>query len=224
MRVGNLQKILMGEYFIVASFTIGDPRRTEKAFRKWYKEKFPRRMRNQAEIKFSNKKIDDALRIKTMKYISQLDVRIHYVYLHRKNIPDNFFKKDKLMSGHLYTHIIAEAVGNYLPSDDMEFRVFCDQLHLKGIRRSEFKRILKSHILPHLPPKAIVEVEMIDSTSNINIQIADWIVGSLAWDLENKHLGSRLKQILKNNILNDGKELFKANWEDVHKQKTQSSD
>jgi len=221
---GQFTKHNNEQYFVVASFIVGEPRRIEKAFRAWYKKKFPGKMRNQAEIKFSNKKITDALRIKTMKFISTLDVRIHYTYLLRKNIPEDFFKKDKLMSGHLYTHIIAEVLGKYLPSDDMEFRVFCDQRHLKGIKRSEFKRILKSHILPQLPANALVEVEMIDSTSNINIQIADWIVGAFAWDLEHKPLGTELKQILKNNILRDGEELFKTSWEEKNKQKTQSGD
>jgi hypothetical protein len=197
------------QYFVVAAFTVGKPRRTEKAIRGWYKNKFPIRMRNQSEIKFSDKKIPIALRLKTLKFISNLDVRVHYVYLQRKNIPNNFRSNDKLRSGHLYTHIIGELLEMFLPITDMEFRAFCDQRHLKRLRRSEFKQILTSHLLPLLPAKSIVEVEMIDSTVNTNIQIADWIVGAVAWKLEKKQLGTECHDILKNNILGSGKELFK---------------
>lgn len=110
----------------------------------------------------------------------------------------------------------------YLPTTDLEFRVFCDQRHLKGIKRSEFKKILKARTIPELPHNAIFQIEMIDSTSNANIQIADWISGALARYFENKELGKECYQILKNNILGEGKELFKNNWENAVKQKTQS--
>lgn len=217
---GQFAKHKDEQYFVVASFTVGDPKRTEKALRKWYKNKFPKKMHDQSEIKFSDKKIGDYLRLKTLKFISNLDVRINYLYLLRKNIPSDFYKKDKLLSGHLYTHIIGELLEMYLPIDDIEFRAFCDQRHLKGITRSEFKRSLKAHLLPKLPAGTIVEIEMIDSVSSTNIQISDWIVGAITWALENKTLGKECKEILKNNILGTGKELFESSWEE--KQKNQS--
>lgn len=217
---GQFTKNNNEQYFVVASFTVGEPRRTEKAMRKWYKTKFPKKMNNQSEIKFSDKKISDSVRFKTLKFISNLDVRINYAYLLRKNIPVDFYHKDKLLSGHLYTHIIGELLEMYLPTNDLEFRAFCDQRHLKGITRSEFKRSLKAHMLPQLPAGAIVEIEMIDSVSNANIQIVDWIVGALAASLENKKFGNECKNIFNNNILGKGKELFENSWED--KQKNQS--
>lgn len=206
------------EYFVVGSFTIGNQRRTEKAIRGWFREKFPRKLRHLPEIKFSDAKITDDLRMKTLKYISSLDVRIYYTYLLRKNIPDTYIKNEKLLSGHLYTNIIGEILEMYLPINDREFRVFCDQRHLKGIKRSEFKSILKARLLTKLPPGTIVEIEMLDSTANGNIQIADWISGALAWCLEKKHLGDELCQILKNNIIGN-KELFENYWEQKHENK-----
>ncbi len=202
------------QYFIVAAFTIGEPRRTEKDLRNWFKTKFPRRMCHQSEIKFSDKKIEDHLRLRTLKFISNLDVRINYVYLLRKNIPDDFRHKDKLKSGHLYTHIIGEVLEMFLPTTEMEFRVFCDQRHLKGIKRSEFKKILKAHMLPLLPANANIEIEMLDSASSVNIQIADWIVGALARNFENKELGKECNDFLRNNIIGS-KELFETSHFDV---------
>ena len=119
----------------------------------------------------------------------------------------------------MYTNIIGETLEMYLPVTDKEFRVFCDKRHLKGIKRSEFKKILINRLLPQLPQGAIIQIEMIDSAQNANIQIADWISGALAWFLENKRLGKECYQILKNNLLGTGKELFKDYWENKFKNK-----
>ena len=174
---GQFTKHNNEKYFVVASFIIGNPRRTEKKFRSWHRTKFPRKLRCQPEIKFSEIRIENNLRLKTLKFIADLDVRIYYVYLLRKNIPMDYYRKEKLQSGHLYTNIIGEALEMYLPANDLEFRVFCDKRHLKGIKRLEFKEILKARLLPQMSSNSIVQIEMIDSQQNANIQISDWIVG-----------------------------------------------
>lgn len=84
------------QYFVVSSFMVGNPRRIEKRFRSWCRLKFPRKLRYQSEIKFSEVKINDSLRIRTLKYIANLDVRVQFVYLDRKNIPIEYWKKNKL--------------------------------------------------------------------------------------------------------------------------------
>lgn len=197
------------KYFVVGSFTVGNIRRTEKMFRSWMRTKFPQKIRTQPEVKFSEVKITESLRTKTLKFISDLDVRIYYSYLLRKNIPSSYWEHNKLQSGLLYTNIIGETLEMYLPIHDSEFRVFCDQRHLKGIRQSEFKRILSARLLPQVPKNTIIQTEMVDSTTNTNIQIADWISGALARYFEKKSLGTEYYQILKNNILGEGKELFR---------------
>ena len=209
---GQFTKVKNGDYFIVGSFIIGDPRRTEKRFRGWYKTRFPRKLRNKCEIKFSEVKIDDNLRLKTLKYISSLDVRIRFAYLKRENIPDEYRVKNSIKSGHLYTQIIGEILEMYTPTTDLDFRVFCDQRHLKGITRAQFKEMLRTRLLPLLPKGAILQIEMIDSTTNANIQIADWITGALAKYLEKQKWGEEYYSILKNNIIGEGKELFKDYW------------
>ena len=216
---GQFTKHNNEKYFIVGSFTVGNHRRTEKQFRGWQRKKFPKQLRYQSEIKFSSVNIGDDLRLKTLKFISDLDVRIHYAYLLRQSIPDDYKKKDKLQSGLLYTNIIGEILEMYLPLTDVEFRVFCDQRHLKGIKRSKFKEILIARLRPQLSKESIIQIEMIDSTTNCNIQIADWISGALAWFLEEKNLGKECYQVLKNNLLGDGKELFKNYWDNKYQNK-----
>ena len=209
---GQFTKNGKEEYFVVGSFMIGDPRRIEKRFRSWQRNRFPRKMRTQSEIKYSDNKISPKLKLKTLKYIADLDVRIKYIYLKRTNIPVDFRKKSQIDSGELYTQMIGELLEMYLPIADTELRIFCDRRHLKGITQSDFKKRLTARLLSGLPKNSILQVESIDSTTNANIQIADWITGSISGALEGKLLGNECLEILKNNII-DSKELFKDHWE-----------
>lgn len=205
---GQFTKHNHEEYFVIGSFTVGDPKRTAKDFRSFYVKHFPKKMKNQSEIKWSATGISDKLRLKTLKYISKLDVRIRYIYLLRNNIPVEYRKKDKLKDGLLYTNVVGELLDLYLPTTDSDFRIFCDQRKLSGIKKSNFKKIIKTRVLPNLPKNSIVQIETVDSSSNINIQIADWISGAIAKYLEKGHLGEEYYTILKGNIIGEGKELF----------------
>jgi len=205
---GQFVKSIDGRYFLIASFTVGDPRRTEKKFKMWQRQKFPRPLRNQAEIKFTDINISDRLRLRTVEFIASLDVRIRFVYHKRENIPEYYIKKGGIKAGELYTNVVATLLEQYLPISDKEFRAFCDQRQLKGIKKGDFEVALKARILPNLSKNSVVQIEMIDSTTNANIQIADWITGALAYYVEGKKNGEEYYKLLKNNIISEGVELF----------------
>lgn len=219
---GQFTKKKDGKFFIVGSFTTGDPRRTEKRFKSWRTERFPRKLRYLSEVKFSNPSIDDNLRLKTLREISKLDVRIRYSFIRRENIPLDYRHKDTIRTGHLYTDIVSKTLETYLPSTDRDFRVFCDARHLKGLKRAEFKSIVTSNILSKMPSKSIIQIEMLNSTTNANIQIADWICGALGRFHNRDVRGNECMEILKNNLLGEGVELFKDYW--YGNQKAQSGD
>ncbi len=219
---GQLSKSEDGKYFLIGTFTTGDPRRTQKRFISWRQEKFPRKLRYLQEVKFSNNDIDQELRIKTIKEIAKLDVRIRYGFIKKQNIPLDFRYKGKIRTGHLYAEIVSKTLESYLPVSDKDFRVFCDTRNLKGLKKSEFKSIVSTNILSQLPPNSIVQIEMLDSTTNANIQIADWICGALGRYYNNKKSGQEYFKILKNNLLGEGVELFKDYWS--KNQKSQSED
>lgn len=205
---GNFTKHNHEEYFVVGSFTIGDQRKTDKDFRKFVSTKFPRKMRTQSEVKWSVK-IDDRLRLATIKYISKMNVRIRFGFLLRSNIPSKYKnKKNKIEDGVLYTNIVGEILEKYLPIDEKEIHVFCDQRSLKGMKKRDFQTAIKARLLPYCSPDTLIQVEMIDSTSNANIQIADWISGALSRYLEKTSLGEECYLILKNNLLAEGQEFF----------------
>jgi hypothetical protein len=198
------------QYFVIGSFTVGDQRRTAKAFRQWFRTKFPKKMRGQSEVKWSATGITDDLRLRTLKHIANLDIRIRYGFLLRSNIPKDYKnKKDKIESGILYTNIVAEVLEGYLPTDDKEIYIFCDKRSLKGLTKSQFEKAIRSKLLPLCSPNTIIKVEMIDSTTNVNIQIADWLSGALGRYLEKRPLGNDGYKILKNNFIGEGKEFFK---------------
>lgn len=206
---GQFKKNDDGEYFVVGSFTIGEQRRTNKSIRAWFKTKFPKKMCKQGEIKWSASGIDGSLRIRTLKHIQKLDVRIRYGYLLRKNIPIKYRnRKGKTEDGVLYTNIVGEILEKYIPTDEKEIHVFCDRRSLKGKTKKEFESAIVGRLLPLCGPGTLVQVEMIDSTTNANIQIADWISGALAAYLEKKSFGDDYYKILKNNLLDSGKEFF----------------
>lgn len=194
---GNLTKS-NGDYFIVASFTVGDPRRITNAFRKWQRRKFPRKLRVQTEVKFNDPHIDNALRIRTLKFLTKQDVPKEYRG-----------KKGTIQTGRLYTEIVGETLALYLPLTEREFRVFRDQRILKGITLNEFNDLLKTKLLPQLPSKAIIQIQAMDSTSSVPIQIADWLCGALARYHERKPFGDEFYAILKKQHCQDQRTFFR---------------
>ncbi len=137
-------------------------------------------------------------------------MRIRFGFLLRSNIPSTYRRKGKIESGLLYTSIIGEILEQYLPISDKEIHIFCDQRSLKGMTKGDFENAIRARLLPLCAPDVQVQVEMIDSTSNANMQIADWISGAIARYLEKAYLGEECYKILKNSLLGQGKEFFNA--------------
>ena len=196
------------QYFVIGSFTIGDQRRTDRSFRAWVQTKFPKKKRGQSEVKWSATGINDALRMKTLKAIAKMDVHIRYGFFLRTNIPVSYKRKNKINSGILYTNIVGEILEKYLPTNDKEVRIFCDRRSLKGMTKVEFEQAIVAQLLPLCSSDTVIQVEMIDSTANANMQIADWIAGAIGRYLEKRSLGEECYKILKNNIVGEQKEFF----------------
>lgn len=200
------------KFFIVGSFTIGDPVRIRNAFRRFQRRKFPKKLRYLQEIKFSNPSIDDKLRLRTIQNVSQQDVRIFYTYLKKQNIPEQYRKAHRIHeSGKLYTQIVGDTLELYLPITEKELWVFHDPRPLKGVSWAEFSYDLRNRLLPNLPAKARLEIKRLDSKHSPLIQVADWICGALARYHEKKKHGKEFYLILKNNIIKE-KELFQDYW------------
>lgn len=118
-------------------------------------------------------------------------------------------RKGAIQSGLLYTQVLGEALEQYFPIVEKSFLVICDQRRLKGVSNTQFKQTLIARILADAPRGTIVRVDRVDSMADRNIQIADWIVGAIAAYLNKKPLGEKCMEILKNNVIGSGIELFK---------------
>lgn len=200
------------QYFIIAAYIASDSRKITKAFRKWQKTKFPKKLKRQAELKFNDSHIDDKLRQKTLHYLTKQNIRICYTYLQKKNIPSEYYKKGKVMkTGLLYTEIVRVTIELFMPIKDNMLTIIRDQRTLKGVTVNKFSEILKASLLPKLPAKVNLLIQAIDSTSNPLIQVADWICGALARYHEKKPMGEDFYNVLKGNIVQK-KELFSEKW------------
>ncbi|MCD6500504.1 DUF3800 domain-containing protein [bacterium] len=198
-------------YFIVGGFLTGNARRTAKAFRKWQRRKFPKKLRYKNEVKFNNTGLNDELRLKTLSYFTKQDIRIFYTFLKTRNIPKEYRKKAGIETGFLYAEVVAKTLNLLLPTTDLEFRIFRDKRHLYRLTQAKFNERIKLDLLPKLLPRSLFQIEAIDSATNPNIQIADWICGALFRYHNNRKNGDKFFITLKNNIV-ASEELFKDYW------------
>lgn len=208
---GNFSK-KDSNYFIVGSYTVGDPKRICKAFRKWQNTKFPRRLKYSAEVKFNNPGLTPNLRLETLEHLAKQDIRIFYTFLKVENIPPEYHDGGgKFSTGILYTEIVEKTLELYLPTSDLEFRVFRDQRGLKGMTKAQFVQHLRASILPQLPARSVFQCQAVDSTTSPAVQVADWVCGALACYREGKRNGDLMYTVLKRNIVGE-KELFSDYW------------
>jgi len=186
---GNLKKS-KEKYFIVATFTVGEPEKTERAWRRWQHNKFPRQIRDQAEVKFNDPHLTDILRLKTISYLCKQNIRIFYTFIKVANIPEEYRKKGVVHeTGLLYTEIVASTLELYMPITKRDFLVIRDQRSLKGVPLLLFNEKLLFRLLPQFPAKTNLKIDAVDSTSSALVQIADWICGALGRYYENKAEG-----------------------------------
>ena len=209
---GQFYKNNHESFFVIGSFITANPKQLAKKFRAWQKNKFPKKLKYQSEIKFPDKGLNNELKLKTLEYIASLDVRIRFSFLKTENIPFEYRKNGRIMTGQLYTHVVGETLASFFPHSDTMFSIFCDHRHIKGHRKTEYLSLLHSRLIPLLQAKSQLSIQMIDSTSNSNVQIADWIASSLAAYLNNKPMGEQYFMILKNNVLGQGMEFFSDQW------------
>lgn len=198
--------------FIVGGFVTGNPDRTAKLFRKWQHRKFNNlKLRYRPEVKFSDTRLSEELRLKTVEHFVSQDIRLFYTFLNIKNIPPQYRQKKKLKSGLLYAEIVTHTLVLLLPSSELSFRIFRDKRQLKNLSEKQFNEIIRMSLLPDLPAKGVLQIEALDSAASPNIQIADWVCGALFRYYNRGLNGDRYFSILKNNII-VSKELFEDYW------------
>lgn len=208
---GHKTTVGKDNFFIVGGFVTGDAQRTAREFLRWRQRKFPEQIRYKSEVKFSDSGVSDDLRLQTLQYLAKQDIRIFYTFLNTKNIPPQYRKKKGFESGLLYTELVAQTLNLLVPNTDLEFRIYRDHRHLIGVSQTQFNEIIKVSVLTGMPAKTLIQIYAVDSTTNQNIQIADWICGALAANYHKKENGNKYFAILNKNIITS-KEVFEDFW------------
>lgn len=207
------------DYFIVGGFITGEPIRVARIFRKWQHQKFPKKLRYKTEVKFSDTGLTEKIRLKTLEYFIQHDLRIFYSFLNTTNIPLGYRQAKRLKSGLLYAEIVAQTIHLLLPTADTALRIFRDTRHLAKISQAKFNEIVQLNLLPDLHAKTFIQIKVVNSTDNPNIQIADWICGALFRYYNKGKNGKKYFSVLKSSIVGS-KEMFEKYWEDFYKKTT----
>jgi len=204
------------EIFVVGGFISNNPIRTARAFRQWQHKHFPKKIRQKSEVKFSDTGLAEKLRLKTFTYFIKQDIRIFYSFLMTENIPLEFRRKRRIESGRLYTELVAKTLDMIFPSAESQVVLNLDHRSLKKVSQKEFKESLRLHILLQLSKKASVYVNTVDSATDPNIQIADWICGALYRYHAKRPFGKKFYEILHSSIIAYD-ELFKDYWQEFNK-------
>lgn len=189
---GNLIKNDKNTYIVICSFSTYDYIFTQKKIIAWFKNKLNKK--GIQEIKWSDRYISDAFRLKTLKYMLSLCIHIQYSYQKNLNIPIKYFSKYGLETGKLYTDLVIKTIEKYDIKDKTNIYVFCDKVSLKNIKTGYFIKFVEDYFSLKYNKK--IHVQMIHSYENPNIQIADWIAGAVHRFLRKGRLWMEIGQIL----------------------------
>lgn len=162
-------------HFVLAAFTTDAPRVTHKAFTATKQTKLSKRFRSYAEIKFSDAKIPRSFKIKALKRVCAENIGIYALILHKENIPKDLRGRKE---GLFYCHRVGELLQLCPLASITQARVFLDRRRLKGLTRKNFDTELRTYLAARLTAKTSIVIEHVDSTTNVNVQIADFIAGA----------------------------------------------
>lgn len=172
-------------YCIFTAFTTHQPRVTRKCFIRAKQTKLPRKYRHYTEIKFSDRVISAQFKKHVLRQLSQEEIRIYSLVFARDNLPGVLQQQaDRL----IYCDLIGRLLELCPLAESQEVYLFLDSRNLKGLTRREFDMDLRKRLLPQLRKGARLEIQHIDSTTNVNIQVADFLCGAVFQKYERGNL------------------------------------
>lgn len=112
--------------FVLGSFATNEYINIEKKIKSWFYNKYPKKFRSQSEIKWSSD-IKDDLRLKTLKYITNLNIDISYAYLTKKDIYKHYSKNKKIYIEKLYIDLLINLLKQYNLENKIIIYIYCDR-------------------------------------------------------------------------------------------------
>ena len=163
-------------YFVLALFVTRYPRATKKCFVRAKQAKLPRKYRHYTEIKFSDRVIPSRFKKHVLRQLVKEDVRIYTLLFDKRNIPDELRQQGE---GLTYCHLVGQLLELCPLAESEAIHLFMDRRKLKGLTREEFNLDLKTHLLPQLRKGTSFDIQHVDSTTSVNIQLADFVSGAI---------------------------------------------
>jgi hypothetical protein len=163
-------------YFVLLAVATTTPRVMRKCFVRARQTRLPEKYRHYTEIKFSDRVIPDQAKERILRELAELDIGLYALVVDKGGIPEVLRRQPE---GVLYHHLV-ELLTNLCPIGECQaLYVNLDRRHLPGLRREVFNAELSAYLFPRLRKGALLEIQHVDSTTDVNIQVADFLVGAV---------------------------------------------
>lgn len=183
-------------FFVVAGFSTYNQKEIQKKMKIWFQTKFPKKIRMQSEIKWTDR-IDDDLRIKTLMFMKKLDITIIFKFITKEILIKQYSTHRRFDPSKIYIDLLLEVLLNCNLNNNNFIYIRCDRRPMKNVTSQEFTEIIRKDLYEIVKLSTIIDVEMIDSTTSMGIQIADWIAGSIIRYLEKGYQWKEIGAVLE---------------------------
>ena len=165
---GSIKK--SSKYFLIALVTSRDNRQFDIFMRRLRSRKLPKKERKLPELKAT-------LATKSFpkyfySHLKELDFKVVAVTLDKKDIPSHLRKEE----GIIYLRMIEQGLVPLVKQKSNNYLITIDRKHFKKMSKEAFNLALKDFLLVEQHLKVPVTIHQIDSTTNRNIQFADFMV------------------------------------------------
>lgn len=169
----NLAPNAKHQLIVIGGFGTSDPKKIAKAYKKIRKFNLTKRQ-YQLETKSSDRVAIKKLIPKLFKALVGLDIVIYAIRQDKKFIPYKYFEEDKLNYEKLYLDLLIKLIRDEwdLKKHD-NISIMADYFHTKTNMPEKILNVLKRKY-----PNKKFGIQFADSQKDINLQIADLIVGS----------------------------------------------
>lgn len=157
-------------YFLIALSVTKDNRQFDIFMKRIRKRRLSKKERKSSELKAFE--ASETILQYFYSHIGKLDFQIIAIRLDKKEIPSQLRKEE----GILYIQMIEKGLEALIKQKPDKIIITVDRRHHKNVTKEAFNLTLKDFLLVDKEFKKPVVIHQIDSTTNRNIQFADFIV------------------------------------------------
>lgn len=171
----NLTPGAKNQFIILGGFGTSEPKRVANAHKKIRKLVLKQKQLG-TEIKSFDRLAVEKLIPKIFKTLKDIDVVIYIIYQDKKVIPRQYYYKEKLNYERLYLEMLTILLRDeWKLKGQKQITVTADTFKTKMDKEKIIEKVLLS--LKEQYPEKHFGLQFSDSTSDLNLQVADFIVG-----------------------------------------------